>query len=52
MTTVDTMTAPLTDVYFPSVVVCNINQEKNIAFYILHLYLYLFFKFAYMGKFR
>ena len=40
VTTVDTMTAPLTDVYFPSVVVCNINQEKNIAFYILHLDLY------------
>ena len=24
--TVDTMTAPLTEVFFPSVVVCNINQ--------------------------
>ncbi len=26
VTTVDTMTAPLDDIYFPSVVVCNINQ--------------------------
>ena len=26
VTTVDTMTAPLDDVFFPSVVVCNINQ--------------------------
>lgn len=26
VTTVDTMTVPLTEVFFPSVVVCNINQ--------------------------
>ena len=26
VTTVDTMTAPLSEVYFPSAVVCNINQ--------------------------
>ena len=29
VTTVDTMTAPLTEVFFPSVVVCNINQVGN-----------------------
>lgn len=29
VTTVDTMTAPLTEVFFPSVVVCNINQVRN-----------------------
>ncbi len=29
VTTVDTMTAPLSDVFFPSVVVCNINQVKK-----------------------
>ena len=27
--TVDTMTAPLTEVFFPSVVVCNINQVEQ-----------------------
>ena len=26
VTTVDTMTVPLSEVFFPSVVVCNINQ--------------------------
>ena len=26
VTTVDTMTAPLSEVFFPSIVVCNINQ--------------------------
>ncbi len=29
VTTVDTMTVPLTEVYFPSVVVCNINQVRK-----------------------
>ncbi len=29
VTTVDTMTVPLTEVYFPSVVVCNINQANK-----------------------
>ena len=28
VTTVDTMTVPLSEVFFPSVVVCNINQVK------------------------
>ena len=28
VTTVDTMTAPLSEVFFPSVVVCNINQVR------------------------
>ena len=32
MTTVDTMTAPLSEVYFPSVVVCNINQVRESYF--------------------
>ena len=30
VTTVDTMTVPLSEVFFPSVVVCNINQVKQI----------------------
>ena len=29
VTTVDTMTAPLSEVYFPSAVVCNINQVSE-----------------------
>ena len=29
VTTVDTMTAPLTEVFFPSLVACNINQVNN-----------------------
>ena len=29
VTTVDTMTAPLSEVFFPSLVVCNINQVKD-----------------------
>ena len=29
VTTVDTMTAPLSEVFFPSVVVCNINQVRS-----------------------
>ena len=32
VTTVDTMTAPLSEVYFPSVVVCNINQVRESYF--------------------
>ena len=28
VTTVDTTTAPLSDVYFPSVTICNINQVR------------------------
>ena len=38
VTTVDTMTVPLSEVFFPSVVVCNINQaskpanSRNLAF--------------------
>ena len=35
VTTVDTMTVPLSEVFFPSVVVCNINQvyiESNSHF--------------------
>ena len=30
VTTVDTMTAPLSEVFFPSLVVCNINQVKTV----------------------
>ena len=30
VTTVDTTTAPLSDVYFPAVTICNINQVTNI----------------------
>jgi hypothetical protein len=29
VTTVDTTTAPLSDVYFPSVTICNINQVPD-----------------------
>ena len=29
VTTVDTTTAPLSDVYFPSVTICNINQVRG-----------------------
>ena len=29
VTTVDTTTAPLSDVYFPSVTICNINQVRE-----------------------
>ena len=29
VTTVDTMTVPLSEVFFPSVVVCNINQVSG-----------------------
>ena len=29
VTTVDTMTAPLSEVFFPSLVVCNINQASS-----------------------
>lgn len=32
VTTVDTMTVPLTEVFFPSVVVCNINQVRSSFF--------------------
>ncbi|TRY74967.1 hypothetical protein TCAL_04960, partial [Tigriopus californicus] len=32
VTTVDTMTAPLSEVFFPSVVVCNINQVRDSYF--------------------
>ena len=30
VTTVDTTTAPLSDVYFPSVTICNINQVRGV----------------------
>ena len=33
VTTVDTTTAPLSDVYFPSVTICNINQVRAKTFY-------------------
>ena len=32
VTTVDTMTVPLSEVFFPSVVVCNINQVRSSFF--------------------
>ena len=32
VTTVDTMTVPLSEVFFPSVVVCNINQVTHFLF--------------------
>ena len=32
VTTVDTMTAPLEDIYFPSVTVCNLNQARKSFF--------------------
>ena len=35
VTTVDTMTVPLSEVFFPSVVVCNINQVNQIILNIL-----------------
>ena len=36
VTTVDTTTAPLSDVFFPAVTICNINQVKLLLFlYIL-----------------
>ena len=38
MTTVDTMTVPLTEVFFPSVVVCNINQVRKSFFEELGIY--------------
>ena len=38
VTTVDTMTVPLSEVFFPSVVVCNINQVKTgILFHIFNV---------------
>ena len=36
--TVDTMTAPLTEVFFPSVVVCNINQVFFILVSVMYVY--------------
>ena len=30
VTTVDTTTAPLTDVFFPAVTICNINQVSHL----------------------
>ena len=42
VTTVDTMTVPLSEVFFPSVVVCNINQvPTNIALFVSTVQLYL-----------
>ena len=38
MTTVDTMTVPLSEVFFPSVVVCNINQVRKSFFEELGIY--------------
>ena len=38
VTTVDTMTVPLTEVFFPSVVVCNINQVRKSFFEELGIY--------------
>ena len=38
VTTVDTMTVPLTEVFFPSVVVCNINQVRKSFFQELGIY--------------
>ena len=38
VTTVDTMTVPLTEVFFPSVVVCNINQVRKSFFAQLGIY--------------
>jgi hypothetical protein len=32
VTTVDTMTVPLSEVFFPSVVVCNINQVQPLNY--------------------
>ena len=32
VTTVDTMTAPLDDIYFPSITVCNLNQARRSFF--------------------
>ena len=38
VTTVDTTTAPLSDVYFPAVTICNINQVTNrCVMYIPHI---------------
>ena len=41
VTTVDTMTASLSEVYFPSAVVCNINQVSKINFF--HFFHFFFF---------
>ena len=38
VTTVDTMTVPLSEVFFPSVVVCNINQVRKSFFEELGIY--------------
>ena len=36
VTTVDTTTAPLSDVYFPAVTICNINQVTNRCVMYIH----------------
>ena len=37
VTTVDTMTVPLSEVFFPSVVVCNINQVHGLMVVVMTL---------------